>query len=87
MRTKSMLQVKTLRRAKVPNNQEIKVSSLLKSENPLTHKKVFVRALLASHTNFEEPNELLNYKKALLCVIINLNSHKSHKYPSKSAKR
>ena len=51
-----MLQVKTL--SKIKGYQEIQVSSLPKFENHLTNKKVFVRALHAFHTNFEEPNEL-----------------------------
>ena len=62
-----MLQVKMVRQIKDLNRQEIKMSSLPKSEKLTAQKKVFVRAL--SHTNFEEPNELLSYTKALLCVI------------------
>ena len=67
MRTKSMWQVKIVRQIKDHNCQETKVSSLLKSEKLFAQKKEFVRA--PSHTIFEEPNELLSYTKALLCVI------------------
>ena len=67
MQTKSMWQVKTLRKIKEHNCQETKVSSLLKSENLTALKKEFVRE--TSHTIFEEPNELLSYTQALLCVI------------------
>ena len=71
MRTKSMWQVNSQKKFPVLQNdlncQETKVSSLLKSEKLFALKKEFVRA--PSHTIFEEPNELLSYTKALLCVI------------------
>ena len=67
MQTKSMWQVKMVRQIKDHKSQETKMSSLHKSENLTALKKEFVRE--TSHTIFEEPNELLSYTKALLCVI------------------
>ena len=76
MRTKSMWQVKTVRQIKDLICKEIKMSNLLKSEKLIAKKRVFVRAL--SHTNFEEPNELLSYTiSSTMCDLLNLILTKS----------